>query len=314
MARGARERRGWPVARCVVTFSALTTVFGCGPRPVPLEPPTDDSPIPVVIERVNANSKKMDFLLRGGGVSATVRYREDGAPATQELSGILLYRKPRDLYLSLEHTLGGKLEVGSNGREFWVWERIKEPRYWWGRHERAEGILDADLPVRPDVLLEVLGLQDLPTHTTGPHGPLSWVGLDRYELLFLDSDETGQLQLVKAIDIDRREPFLVRSIVYFQHGRPVTVAKLSRYEVVEGSDVLAPRTIHIDLLEREGSAHLEFLTMKRFDKPGVDRFFVSPRQRGEKDLGEVIQVGREPSASRPTGSRPATQPSPVTQR
>ena len=68
--------------------------------------------------------------------------------------------------------------------------------------------------MRPDHLLEVLGLGNLPTDTTGPRGPVFLVGAERYELNFLDRDDAGQLYHNKFITIDRRPPFLVRSIVY----------------------------------------------------------------------------------------------------
>lgn len=66
----------------------------------------------------------------------------------------------------MEHTLGGMIEAGSNSREFWVWERAKENRYYWGEHQWLTNDAEIDLPVRPDVLLDVLGVGDLPTDNT----------------------------------------------------------------------------------------------------------------------------------------------------
>ncbi len=296
---------------------ALVGLVGCGPKPHVVEPPKDDLPMHLVIARVNANNRMMDFLLRAGGVSATVKYVDEGGPASLELSGILLYRKPRDLYLGLKHTLDVTpvMEIGSNDEQFWVWKRQKERRYWWGEHERMGDVVEASIPVRPDHLLEVLGLEDLPTETTGPDGPLFWIGSSRYELIFLDRDDTGQSYITRTIDIDRREPFLVRSIVHFRpDGHPVMSAKLFRYEVIQGSEVLAPRKIEIKWLERQSQVKLEFLTMRRFDKGAAEAYFVSPLQRGEKDLGLKTRVDQSPPTSLPAAALPATQPDAVMER
>ena len=287
-----RRLKEVPVALLMGT--ALAAMAGCGPRKPALPPPTDDLPMPLVIARVNDNNRKMDFLLKGSGVSAVVRYVDEGSPSSLELTPLLLYQKPRDLFLRLNHTFEVAMEIGSNENEYWVWKRIGDPRYYWGEHANTQGSLafdELDMPVhlRPDILLEVLGLEELPTETAGEKAVTFWVGSNYYELVFLEPDETGQLHLVKTIDIDRREPFLIRSIVLFNDGHPVVVARLSDYKKIEGSDVLAARKIHMRWLAEDSSATLEFLTMKRFDKD-IPQYFVSPLQAGKEGLGEVLRV------------------------
>jgi len=269
----------------------------------------------VVIARVNRNSAGMNFLLRGGGVRAVGQYvDETGRLKSFDMTGILLYRKPRSLYLRLEHTLAGKMEIGSNDEEFWVWERFDNPRYLWGRHELTDCASDVDLLVRPDHLLEMLGLGDLPTETKGPTGPVPWTGWDYYELVFLTRNAAGQLRIAKTIDIERREPFLVRSIVYFRaDGHPFMVAKLSEYKQIQGSTVLAPHKIRIEWRERQDRLELTFREMKRFDQPQAEKTYIcrSPLQRGLVDPGCVERVDH-PSwpGTRPTSS-PAAQPDAV---
>ncbi len=113
----------------------------------------------------------------------------------------------------------------------------------------------------------------------------------------------------KTIDIDRREPFLIRSIVYFSlDGHPVVTARLSEYDSVEGSSILVPRRIDIKWIERDSSVRLEFLTMKRFDNQAANKLFRSPRQRGEEDLGRETRIDQPPPPTVPAVLVPATQP------
>jgi len=260
-----------------------------------------------VINRVNRNAAGMDFLLRAGGVTATGEYMPGTDRKTFQFNGTLLYRRPRSLYLKLEH-VGGTIEAGSNPEEFWFWEKFQTPRYSWGRHEGMGVDLDADIPLRPDLLAEVLGLGDLPANTRGPGGPALWVGPGTYELVFEDYDPTGQAYLTKTIDVDRYEPFLVRSLVYFRRdGQPLMQAKLGDYRPIEGSGVLAPRLIRIDWLPDRGWVELTFATMQRFDNPAAQRRFRSPLQQG-MDVGEIRRLDRPRPPARAPSTLPASGP------
>jgi len=260
-----------------------------------------------VMARVNQNGAGMDFLLRGGGVTATGEYVEGGKRESFELNGVLLYRKPRQLYLQLQH-LAGQMEVGSNDEEFWVWKRFGDERYWWGQHSGIDGIMDTDMPVRPDHLLDVLGLRPLP-EAGRLQGPVFWVSPSRYELLYLDRNPGGELHLVKSIDIDRKPPFLIREMVHFRpDGHPNMVAKLSEYKTIQGSTVLAPHRIHMRWLGDNSWLELHFDNMKRFDQ-SAGKKFISPRQKGG-DLRGVERVDSPaPPATRPA-PRSSTQPVP----
>ncbi|HSW44132.1 MAG TPA: hypothetical protein VLM89_01005 [Phycisphaerae bacterium] len=281
---------------------------GCAPQPGrvsrvgPVVGPPE--PMDVVIGRVNRNAAAMDFLLKAGGVSATGEFERDDRRASFQLHGTLLFQRPRNLYLKLEH-VGGTIEAGSNEEEFWYWEKFEPSRYLWGRHEQMANGFEADIPLRPDLLAEVLGLGGLPTDTKGRDGPALWVGSDFYELVFDHLDPTDQKCLTKVIDIDRREPFLVRSLVYFgAGGLPVVQARLDDYQSIGDSGVLAPRQIRIDWLPDRGWVELSFTTMQRFDNPAARSRFRSPREQG-LDIGESRRVDRPPTAASPL--QPASQ-------
>lgn len=249
----------------------------------------------------------MDFLLRAGGVTATGEYAYEDRRESYQLNGTLLYRRPKNLYLKLEH-VGGTIEAGSNAQEFWFWEKLQAPRYSWGQHGDMGADFDADIPLRPDLLAEVLGLGDLPAGTRGPGGPALWVGPDTYELVFWDYDTPGQAYLTKTIDVDRYAPFLVRSLVYFRpDGQPMMQAKLGDYRKIDSSSVLAPRSIRIDWLPDRGWVELTFATMQRFDNPAAERRFRSPLQQG-MDVGEIRRLDRPRPPARAPSTLPASGP------
>jgi len=223
----------------------------------------DDSPMAVVIARVNTNSRKMDFLVRGGGVTARGEYVDGDRRESFELHGTLLFRRPRRLYLKLSHVLG-TVEAGSDGSQ--VWFRGPEE---WMREDTLE-----ELPFRPDRLADVLGLGLLPIDTRGPRGPMMLVAPDRYQLFFQDRLDNGQWYTTHRIDIDRYAPYLVRSIVFFEPGgHPVMQADLSDYRLIMGSEVWAPHRIRVDWLPDRGWMVLTLGNMKRFDKPAAEARF-----------------------------------------
>jgi len=293
-----------------IVWSSLMIVAsglsGCIEPEQKIRIPTDDAPMDIVIERINRNAAEMDFLLKAGSGSASGEFKRNDHKESFQLTATMLYRKPRDLYIKLQH-LGGTIEAGSNNEEFWFWEKTDKPHYWWGRHEFMTEDIESDIPFRPDLLAEVLGLSELPTDTTGPVGPTFLVSSTFYELMFLKSDTNQQLFNAKAILVDRFAPFLIRSIIYFhKDGHAAMVAKLSDYHKISDSDVLAPHRINIDWLPDKGHTELEFGKMERFDKPAAEKRFLSPLQQ-DKRVGTIERVDY-PALPATSTTPPSEQP------
>lgn len=297
----------------MAVLGGLVLIAGCGEstagpgRGLTPSPPAGPLTVDEAIARVNRNAQAMDFLLRAGGITAEVRFRQRDEVIAQRLHGTMLFRKPRDLYLKLTHPLGtgarGTIEAGSNDEEFWLWEKLDRRRYSWGRHDQMIQAHEADLPLRPDLLVEVLGLRPLPTEFGGPQGPVRWIGTRSHELIFLKNDPQRGLVISKTIDIARTPPYLVRSVVYFEpDGRPWMQATLDDYQPVAQTDepVLAPHRLRLKWLPDRGWLELRIGNMKRFDKPAAERLFVSPRQ-ADRQLGDVIRVDEPAMATLPSG-------------
>lgn len=287
----------------LVLTGMIGLVAGCPPERH-LPPVTDEADMMQVIRRVNANAERLTFLLRVGGVSAVgqVAHRS-GRTESIDAAGTLFFRPPRNLYLQLKHSLAGRIEIGSNAREFWYWEQFDKPVYYTGRHDRIDS--DAsELPLCPDYLLDILGLN--PLKVPGEcGGPLFRVEPDRNLLEYLDRDRTGQAYVTKIVSVDRRPPFLIRSIFYYSpEGRPVMQADLRDLVRVGGTDVLVPKEVELRSLQGASHIRLRFTTLQPADNLLVEqqRIARSPLERGE-NVGEVIRLdGPEwaPAASQPT--------------
>jgi len=285
-------------ARSVLWLATLSLagIVGCPPpREGILPPVSDDAPAHVVIERVNQNARSMDFLMRAGGVSASGKLvGASGKRESFDAVGTLYYRRPRNLYMELSHVLAGKIEVGSNDREFWYWERLDEPRYYTGHHAAMAQAWETEVPLRPDHLLDMLGLRELPAEAGGPGGPTFAVGEEHYFLNFFDRGPDGNVFQSKTVAIGRRPPFLVSRVTYYNpSGKPWMRAELKDYRPIEDTAVLAPRRIEIRSLEDQSWINLEFSNVRPSDNPRVEqeRILRSPLERGEK-VGEIIRLDR----------------------
>ncbi len=295
---------------------ALPVLVGCPPVKKTGQLPPDRASLPEVISRVNRNSAGMDFMLRAGNVRAVGKYRKSGKLESFDAGGTLLFRKPRDLYLKLSY-LAGAIEIGSNDQEWWVWNQV-DNQYWWSRH--GDIIEDSGLmgiPIRPDHLVEILGLSSLPIDTAGPNGPLFDVQTERFVLGFIDRSFAGQFYYTKWIAIDRYPPYLIRELYYFRpNGYREIAAFLSDHGPIDGTGdrvVMAPRKIRIEWLADESWSELSFGDMRRFGEEQARKaenayILESPRLRRPRDLGTMERVGYPPPSPQPA-TAPMTGPS-----
>lgn len=299
-----------PIHRCRTYFlvgGLVLLLAGCTPKPKPgtrTPQPPEDAPRSVVLRRVNANAQAMDFLLRAGSIRVDGEYFREGKLEPFDATGTMLFRRPRDLYLKLDKPMVGEVEIGSNAREWWVWNKI-ENRYYWSRHDDViELDSPVDMPIRPDYLAGVLGLSVLPDQGEGPVGPLFWVAPDRYELNYVEQNAAGHWYYTRAVDIDRYPPYLIREMVFFRpDGHPEVKAWLSDYKPVRetNAEVLAPTTIEIKWLSNSSSIRMNIGDLKRFNNNMADRLIEqSPLQRGQVGSSEAIRIGRPNLKALPT--------------
>lgn len=222
----------------VLLAGVLGVMAGCH-RPaarIPLEP----LPLADAARIVNANIASIPGTVRAiGSVDGHVRL--DGRRRSYHADGTLFYLEPRNLRFDLRSFGETQVLVGSNAAEYWVYTKDGD-QFFCGRHDHAED-LSEDFPLRPNQMIDALGLRPIPTHWLGPGGvrQVQRVEADHQQVLFLPRDERGRLVLEKEYWLDRSAPRLVRRVIFRDSaGDAVMDARLDDYRRGDLKNVYLP--------------------------------------------------------------------------
>jgi hypothetical protein len=299
--------------------TGLAAVVGCTPMGsdgisrAPVDPEREAAHTPAaqaeamqpIVARINQNVRAMNFLLKGGAVSAHGKLaKKSGKTESFDANGTFYFREPRNLYMQLQHALAGKIEIGSNDEEFWYWEQFEHSKYYTGRHVSVAKPWETDIPLRPDQFLDMIGLRELPTTPARDTGPVFKVGRNNYYLNFFDRDNMGKLYETKSLAISRRPPYMVSGVTYYNpDGQAWMSAEIGDYRTIEGTPVMAPTRIRIRSLRDASYMTLEIGSLRPSDNRQIEpkRITRSPLQRGEH-VGEVIHLDRPAAAANPVGA------------
>jgi hypothetical protein len=254
--RAARNRRGLfaSFGRSVACLT-LVACTGCPPPP----PPVQFLPRQQAVDIVNANNRRIGPGIRCKAVTADIRVRDnEGVRHHFILDGPLVHVKPRSLYFDLRQLGSTAIRVGSNPVEYWLWIKPERDTVWWGKYDLLVGLEENDIPIRPDELIEALGIRELPTEPDYSGSPLYRVADEYHQLIFFGLDDLGRGVISKEYWLDRRPPFLIRRIVFRdRQARVLMHAELDAYQAAaDAPDVLMASRIRVRWPEAEGSMDL----------------------------------------------------------
>lgn len=233
---------------------------------------------------VNANTSRVTTCLKAAGwadgwfTDQAGRRRRFDLPHTS-----LQVIAPRHLYLSAKSgLLTEELMLGSNDHKYWLHVRQDDDTY---RHGTHAGLADEPveaMPLRPDQLIEALGLNGLPQDTTGPDGPIQRVVDEYQQLIFLAYTADGQGLIRKEYWLDRYEPRLIRRIVFRDGmGRVAMESRLDGYKPMGRDGPLLPRRIRVEWPQEAGALNLRISGWKTMPTRGPSHpAFVAPHDRG----------------------------------
>jgi hypothetical protein len=270
----------------------LCAVTGCPPT-TPREPP-QFLPRHVAIARVNENNARIGPGIRGKGITADIRIRDDRGQRRQFLlDGALVFVKPRSLYFDLRQLGSTAVRVGSNPDEYWLWIKPERDTVWWGRYDRLDGLHESDIPIRPDRLIDALGVGTLPFSPAQSGSPLYRVTPDWHQLVFFEIGDDGHGVIEKEYWLDRRPPFLIRQIVYRDaQGREVMAACLDSFiPAVDDPGVLLPSRIRAYWPREDGFMDLR---IRRWENRSVTLPPDAPAFARPSNVTESIQVDAGP--------------------
>ncbi len=224
---------------------------GC---PKPTIPPLDPMPIEKTIRLVNDNLRGAQTGLRARGRVTADFTDPDGTRHRQFLDGTLLIIPPN--HVRFDMTVLGKTQIllGSNPDTFWFYLRPDDGTMRWGHHDRVQSSTPAGMPIRPDMIIEALGLSRLDPDTTGPNGPVQRIEAEYQQLVYLEHDEAGQGYIEREYWIERVPDGRTRRIVFRDRiGQVVMQSLLDDYRPLFANGPALPTTVTIDWpLERSG--------------------------------------------------------------
>jgi hypothetical protein len=201
-------------------------------KPVGYLGPID--PIQAVINGIAANNEKIPTLRGEGSFEAWIKETAQGK--TQFVNGdlTLLYQQPQNIRIVAKKPAAGTIfDLGGNDREYWVTLPTQDTQRW-GTYTNIENV-DPDLvPIRPDLVLEVLGVLPVQTNLLQPPAPVMRFNSD-YDMYMIVWSQPTQTHwaAVKEVWYDRQTRLPQMVLLFDATGRVVLRAKLYDHKPVE---------------------------------------------------------------------------------
>jgi hypothetical protein len=197
-----------------------------------------------VVERINANNSRLTTLRARIKDFEAVYFDEEKHRHEEIFSGLLFYRAPRDVLVT-----GGKgpsprvLEIGSNQDQYWFAIREYDPNTAWiGRYKYLGSKCAQPIPIRPDLVVEVLGISTInPDFNQLPVPVMRFNhGADAYMFIWNKRSESNDRWVaVKEVWYDRAT-FAPKAVVLFdENGRVTLEAMLSNHVPVDVPNIAA---------------------------------------------------------------------------
>lgn len=227
---------------------AALLIAGCPPpqgRPAPVPHPS--VPIWQAVRHVNDNVSRIGGTLRATGAVDGYFTDNAGKRRTFHVDGILFFLAPRYLRFDLKKLGDRQVLFGSNDLDYWVYTKNAD-EWFCGRHG-VESDLPPDVPVRPDQLVEALGLNpiDLEPEGDASQRPVQRVTETAQQLLFVQTNPYGETTLTKELWLDRYPPRLIRRILFRDgEGRIEMDSRLDEFVPLEPDGPLLPRVMTAD--------------------------------------------------------------------
>jgi hypothetical protein len=283
-----------PAHACLRTWAAaalLATCAGCppeGPRNFPLDP----IPLGEATRRVDANLSQIRGALQAVGGSARGHYTgDDGKEHRFDAEAKVLVLLPRHLRFDLQILGQSHLLLGSNHEHYWAVSHEPDDVLRHGTHAAGNATTIDRLGVRPDLLIEALGLSPFDHFESEDSYAVQRITEDHQQILFIEREAQDGMHLSREYWLSRYEPRLIDRVIFRdQIGRVVMESKLTKYAPIAGNGPQLAHKIEIDW--PAGGGHMTFTARgwKIQAKVAADApSFAFPLDRGER-FDQVIDL------------------------
>jgi len=200
-----------------------------------------------VVNSVNANNDRIATIWAAGDFEAEIHSDPQHREKSDFLNGelVLLYRAPNQILLVGKKDVAGRIfEIGSNGDAYWMTARGQTDTCWWGRYATIANLDPKAIPIRPDLLLDVLGVGPIDSDMLRQPVPVMRFNNDADAYMMVWSLQSPQYWLAEREIWYDRQTFLPRLVNLFDaNGRVVLSAYLSDHLPLGGSaDSATPAT------------------------------------------------------------------------
>ena len=192
-----------------------------------------------IIQVVNKNTLAVRQLQ---APSASLKF--EGVPT---LTADLALERPRRFRLrgSVSSLTGREVDIGSNNEHFWLWVKRQRPKaFYFARHDEfSRSEIARTLPVRPNWLVEALGLVELDPN--GRHEGPSPAGPNR--LLIRSWIPTQEGTLVRDLVVHDKAGWVMAQHVYDSRGKLLASVKADDHRIYKEHDATLPHKLDIKL-------------------------------------------------------------------
>lgn len=150
--------------------------------------------------------------------------------------GALLYRRPRGMLIRGTRPGMTLFDIGSTEDRYWLKLVPRADTMWWGKYEHlGKPCVNRELiPIRPDLVLEVLGVGTFDTNFTAVPVPTMRFNPDAHAYMFVWNARLAHRWWPQREIWYDRETLLPQLVILFdENGRPLLRAFLSKHEPVE---------------------------------------------------------------------------------
>ena len=184
-----------------------------------------------VAAAVNANNTRIPSLYALLSYRAQIVDPQNHHTTTVSGDGTLLFRRPRGLLLRGKEAIAGEIfAIGSNDSEFWLKIGGEVDTTWWGHYANLGKPGCQPMPIRPDLVLEVLGITTFNADLLQEPAPTLRFNNDSDAYMF-DWNVRGPDRWItqKEIWYDRVTKLPELVLLFDDDGRVVLRAKLSQH-------------------------------------------------------------------------------------
>jgi hypothetical protein len=258
-----------------------------------------------VVERINKNNEAIPTIWAQHYFEANIIDPKTQKTTFANGSGVLLYRRPMGFTLTGKKEVGDLFEIGSDDQKYWM--KLTPPggdrRLWYGEQRHLGKPCVQNLPIQPNLVMEVLGVGVIDIDFQQHPAPVMRFNpdADSYMLVWVapagGSGRDGPARLVAQREIwyDRESLLPYKVMLFDANGRVLVHAVLGKHKAIDDNGPLVATSFQLFFPENGSrmKIDIEDLRLSKKDVPakrGIEFPGANPNQAG---VNEVIKLDKD---------------------